>query len=380
MNIKSIYKYGVAAAGLLLIASCNEDPEYFQLTTYPDQMHVRVSQDEITLDRDKGSQTALTFTWDAAISPLSASDEVTYQISFYDADQKRENHSVYVDAGTATSISFTHNELNAILSRWMMNDQPSVVTAQLLATVHNEQKYVKPIESLVNFTVTCYEQYFFICVTDSVSGLVTTERMKQSQMGTGIYEVTLDMTPCSFHFLTSNDPLPAYGYSGKELQPGINGVEYVTEGTVTDFGSAEKGQRTIVVNTNSESLQCLMYMPLPSANMPWMVGSATDIGWVTNDPAGLFSVEDAQKAPYIYTWKGNIISGGEFKIGLGQGWGDPFFFAPAANTDPFADDSLLPYRYENGNDLKWVPTKGGEYTVELSLLVGDMHIKMTPVE
>ena len=92
---------------------------------------------------------------------------------------------------------------------------------------------------------------------------------------------------------------------------------------------------------------------------------------------GKFAVADPLHEPYIYTWTGNIIAGGEFKIGLGSSWGDQFFYAPSANTDPFANETLLPYRLQDdGGDLKWVPTQSGVYTVKLSLLVEDMYIRL----
>ena len=83
------------------------------------------------------------------------------------------------------------------------------------------------------------------------------------------------------------------------------------------------------------------------------------------------------REPYLYAWTGDFTAGGEFKIGLGNGWGDQFFYAPSANTDPFANETLLPYRLQDdGGDLKWVPTQSGVYTVKLSLLVEDMYIRL----
>ncbi|MBQ3632634.1 MAG: hypothetical protein II949_15625, partial [Prevotella sp.] len=55
-----------------LFTSCNEDPEYFTLPTYPDEMHVRSSVEEIVLNKGIADQTAVTLTWDKATSPISA--------------------------------------------------------------------------------------------------------------------------------------------------------------------------------------------------------------------------------------------------------------------------------------------------------------------
>ena len=54
----------------LLLGSCNKDPEYFSLETYPDEMHIKSSVEEIVLNKGIADQAAVTFTWDAASSPL----------------------------------------------------------------------------------------------------------------------------------------------------------------------------------------------------------------------------------------------------------------------------------------------------------------------
>ena len=366
----------------VVLTSCNEDAEFFQLKDYPDQMHITVSQDEIVFNKGIANQPALTFSWQAQPSPMATADSVTYKIAFYDTNQKADNHSEFINLGQTTSVSFTHDELNAIVARWVLPGQPLQVTAQLLAIVHDRDTYVKPIQSTVNFTAVCYEKYptyMYMRYTDLATGTVKTERMEQRQLGTGIYEVTLDMEPCTYHFLTTLEDYPAYGVAdGEPAQPGVYKMNYVTSGDIAEFTSLEYGRRSIIVDTNAEYNDCRMYLPLPSTKMPWIVGNATDIGWECDQIAGRFTQPDKLRNPHIYTWTGNLISGGEFKIGLGSSWSDQFFYAASANADPFADQTLRPYRLQdNGGDLKWVPTQSGTYTVTLSLLVEDMWIKLT---
>ena len=382
MNIK-YFRASILCFLCALCVSCNEDPEYFQLETYPDQMHISVSQEEIEFNKGIANQPALTFNWQKAVSPINAADEVTYKIGFYDTNQKTENHSEFIDLGDVTTASFTHDELNSIVSRWVIPGQPLQVTAQLLAIVHNKEKYVKPIQSTVNFTATCYEKYptyMYFRYTDNVTGTTKTERMEQRQMGTGIYEVTLNVEPCSFYFLTTLEDYPAYGVAANQPEkPGIYKMDYVTSGTVNQFSTVEYGRRTIVIDTNAEQNNCRMYLPLPSSNMPWIAGNGTDVGWETNQAAGKFTVADPLHEPYIYTWTGNLIAGGEFKIGLGTGWGDQFFYAPVANADPLTNHELPMYRFQDdGGDLKWVPSVSGRYTLTLCLLADDMWTKFEP--
>lgn len=51
--------------------SRNEDPEYFTLDEQPDEMHIVASTDKLVLDKGKEDETAITFTWDAASSPVN---------------------------------------------------------------------------------------------------------------------------------------------------------------------------------------------------------------------------------------------------------------------------------------------------------------------
>ena len=83
--------------------------------------------------------------------------------------------------------------------------------------------------------------------------------------------------------------------------------------------------------------------------------------------------------PYLYAWTGEFTAGGEFKIGLGNGWGDQFFYAPFENADPLTNHELPMYRFQDdGGDLKWVPSVSGRYTLTLCLLADDMWTKFEP--
>ena len=88
----------------MLLASCNEDPKYFELPVYPDEMHVKCSTEEIVLNKGIADETAITLTWDKATSPLSASDVVTYKVCFYPSTMK-DQKSAYIETGTQTTLS-----------------------------------------------------------------------------------------------------------------------------------------------------------------------------------------------------------------------------------------------------------------------------------
>ena len=57
---------------LMAFVSCNDDPEFFKLESYPDEMHIRSSVESVVLNKGIANQEAVTFTWDAAKSPISS--------------------------------------------------------------------------------------------------------------------------------------------------------------------------------------------------------------------------------------------------------------------------------------------------------------------
>ncbi len=366
---------------LLSLTACNEDPEYYELKTYPDEMHIRSSVEEITLNKGIASEGAVTFTWDKATSPVSPDDVVTYKFRFYASSTKNENYTDYYDCGTDQQITFTHDELNSIVARWALPGQPVRITAQVLSIVNNESKYVKPESSTVELTVTGYEkypQYLYMVMTDEETGNITTQRLEQRQLGTGVYEVTTNMSPCTYHFTTTGDEYPAYGQAEGET------MTYITEGSIPEFTySGLIGTRTIIVDTNEDYNDCrvLEIVKLPTDGLLWIAGNGCSVGWNTNTAAGRFTMTGDVRSPYIYSWTGEFIAGGEFKIGLGAGWGDNFFFAPEANADPLTDNRLLMYRTEgSGGDLKWVPSVSGRYTLTVYLKADDMHLTFEPAQ
>ena len=46
-----------------IAASCNKDPEYYALETPVDQMLLKASSTEITLEKEKENEVAVLFTW-----------------------------------------------------------------------------------------------------------------------------------------------------------------------------------------------------------------------------------------------------------------------------------------------------------------------------
>lgn len=363
----------------LLLVSCNKDPEYFTLENYPDEMHVKCSVEEIILNKGISDQTAVTFTWDAASSPISTDDVVTYKMCLYPTTQKN-NKSAYIDLGTNLTCSLTHDELNSMMAQWALPGQTVNVTAQVLAVFNNELHYLKPEVSTVEFTVTGYEkypQYLYMQITTD-DGLQVSQRLEQRQLGTGIYEASFEMVPCNYHITTTTDSYPAYGMASGDT---TEQMEYVTDGDIRDFRFDGIGKRTVIVDTNNGYNDCrvLDIVQLPTPGQIWICGNGCSVGWNTNTSTGRLEMVGTAREPYYYAWTGEFIAGGELKIGVGNSWGDPFFFAPENNADPLTDHRLSTFRYQDdGGDVKWVPSVSGRYTFTLCLLATDMWTKFEP--
>ena len=389
MKIRKIF---ILAALAGLFAACNEDPEYYKIDNQPDQMHIKASTDALICNKGLALQPAITFTSDAQPSPVSPNDEVTYAIRFFASSNKSDFITDLFEVGTAREYTLTHEALNNIIGRWVVAGQQVRVTAQVLSYVNNETKYVKPASSTVDFDVTGYErfpQFIYIHMTDEITGVVTTQPLTQRQLGTGIYEVTLDCYPCTYHFTTTENAYPAYGQ-----KDGVT-MDYITDENtpINEFVCEEIGTRTIIVDTNPEYNDCRMLdiIQLPNGKM-WIVGMGTSVGWNTDTADGKMTMTGGAREPYIWSWTGQFYnvedakkikddSPGQFKIGLGGGWSDPFLYAPFADADPETETGFSgPRLQDDGGDNKWLVRNSGIYTLTVYLLADDPHITFVPAE
>lgn len=375
---KIFYQIMGLCSVLTALSACNEDPEYFTLNDQPDEMHIVASIDNIVLNKGTEDQKAITFNWDAATSPLNAADSVSYSLRLYATSNKSANCTDYYELGTEREMSFTHDELNTIIGRWVLPGQKVQVTAQVVGTVYNAYKYVKPQSSTVEFAVSGYEKYptqIYIHMTDSKTGEATTQRLSQRALGTGLYEGTFEVKPCTYHFVTVADSdYPAYGSADGEK------MIYLNSGDIPEFINTETGLRTFIVDTNSEYNDCRMMeiLQLPVPETMRICGNGCSVGWDPGSSDGLFKIEDYRN-PQLLSWTGEFIAGGEIKICLGSSWSDQFFFASEPNADPLINHDLEMYRYESeGGDVKWVPTVSGRYKFTFCLDKKNMHTEFVP--
>ena len=376
--MKTTYPYMPLAVLLIMRASCNSDPTYYTLPEQPDDMHIQVSDTVLVLSKAQELDTAVTFTWSPVKSPIEKYDSITYSLRIYNTADKANSQTEFMNVGTQTSKSFTTDELNTIIGRWATPGETLNLTAEVTGTVNNEVKYIKPEKSTVSFTVTGYEKFpanLFMHITNE-DGTTSVVRLSQKNTGSGIYEASTNMHPCSYYFTTSaSSDYPAYGLDHDSI------MTYVTEGTIPQFSNDQEGQRTIVVDTNNDYFDCHVYnvVVLPNGFMH-IVGNGCSVGWDLSSSEANFVQEDARH-PYLWSWTGQFTAGGEIKIALGTSWGDYFFYAPVDKADPLKDHRLSNYRYQSdGGDLKWVPTVSGKYKFTCCLLSGNMWTAFEPAK
>ncbi|MCR5078000.1 MAG: SusE domain-containing protein [Prevotella sp.] len=378
--MKTINQFLGLLGVLLAFSACNEDPTYFTLEDQPDAMHVKASASELVLSKAQEEEAAITFSWDEAQSPVESYDSITYALRLYATDTKSDNHTDYIPLGSKRELSFTHKELNAIVARWVPAGTPVSVTAQVVGTVNNEVRYVKPESSTVEFRVTGYEKnptYLYLHMKDEATGTERVERLTQRQLGSGIYEGTYSLSPCGYYFTTSaTDAYPAYGQAEGEK------MSYVTEGEVRSFTNTVNGTRTFIVDTNNDFMDCRVknIVQLPTPETIRLCGNGCSVGWDPGSAEGLFTIENP-RYPYIFSWTGDFNADGELKVNTGTGWGDQFFFAPVEKADPAVDHRLYNFRSQGaGGDVKWVVRSSGRYKFSLCLDADDMWTSFEPVQ
>ena len=55
----------------------------YTLPNQPDEMHIKSSVSEITLDKGKANNVAITFNWSEATSPIENYESITYALRLY---------------------------------------------------------------------------------------------------------------------------------------------------------------------------------------------------------------------------------------------------------------------------------------------------------
>ena len=247
-----------------IVASCNKDPEYYTLETPADQMLLRTSSADLTLEKEKENETAITFTWNAAAQRGGADANIAYFFRMYMADLHSNVTSLYEIEAGERSISFTHNELNDILASWSILPGDKVtIEAEVIAQVNSSAQYLKPELSKTQFDVVGYDKnataIYMVMITED--GERSMRRMTEKVVGSGIYQSQAELKPCKYFFaLSAESDYPCY----MKGENGDNSLQYVTEeGDYEMLENTKSGTYTMVVDLNVFDVNIVSLYPLP---------------------------------------------------------------------------------------------------------------------
>lgn len=368
---------------MLIVASCNKESEHYTLENPVDQMLIKASSSDITLEKEKENEIAVTFAWDAAAQRGGADASIRYFFRMYMSDLHSNVTNVYEIEEGERSISFKHKELNDILASWgILPGDKVTIEAEVIAKVNSPAEYVKPELSKIQLDVTGYDKnataiYMVMIASD---GERTVKRMTEKTVGSGIYQSSIGLKPCKYFFaLSADSDYPCY----MKGDNGDKSLQYTAEeGNNEMLENTKSGTYTVVVDLNVLDVNIVSLYSLPKDGI-WIVGNSCDVGWDIDAAKTKGALVNSDpRHPELWMYTGNFYSHGgqnEFKLSLELSWGGKFFFAPTQGANPATVHELGEGRYQdNGGDLKWTVASDGKYTLTVDL--DQMTISLTPAE
>ena len=372
---------------LLVVVSCNKDPEYYTLETPVDQMALKTSSADVVLGKDKEKEIAVTFTWNEAANREAGAD-ITYYFKMWMVELSSNVTQLYEVQSGERSISFTHGELNDILAGWGMSPGDKVtVEAEVIAQTNSTVQYFKPELSKTRLNVVGYDKnataIYLVMLMEN--GERTTRRMTEKFIGSGVYQSTVDLAPCKYYFTMSPESeYPAYMKGETD-----NTLKYVSEeGDYEMLENTRTGSYTLVVDVNQLDVNMVQLYALPQGGI-WIVGkSCPTINWDVNNSLAKGGMKaNDPRHPEIWTYTGEFIASNnnanQFKLMLEGSFNSDkkFFFAPSQGADPGEVHTLLAARTQNeGGDVKWSVPIGGIYTLIVNIDVAQMSIDLVPAK
>lgn len=320
----------------LFLASCSGDDIRFSIPGVDDQMHLAASEESVTLEQDKGEETAITFTWGNA-QDRGEGTKINYYFKMDLEGNNFENSisKIYIPEGQ-NSVSFTHKQLNSYLKMWgVSTGTTAVVEGEIIAEVTGAHHYMKPEISTTTVNVTGYEiqprnLYIFKADATEGEGVLMEEVLSETK----------------------------YSYAGALLAGDYKIAVDAASDAVLTFHVEKDG--FCVVNADlSTGEQPTITCPEPEIDKLYMVGSACAAGWniggslkMTQDPVNKF----------LFTWIGQL-SAGELKFPLDtpSDWSCEFIM-PVSENQSITDSRAVK---RNSPDTKWLVLSGeaGKYKV-----------------
>ena len=362
-----------------VIMGCQDETERITLDSPQDTMGLKVSSSDVVLNQDLGNEEAISFTWGSAAN-RGEGTKLTYYFKMDMADNNFETSIAKVEIPEGVqSISYTHKEMNALLSGWKVTaGETAMLEAEIIAEVSGGSVYMKPEISKVQFSVTGYyiaARDLFI-VGSAVEGMDATKALKMNEvLSEQKYEWGGHLKQGDFKFIKSRTSLtPSYTRGADDNTLVYNETD---DGTETLFHIDKDGYYFITVDVEKLTIAS----EYPDGNdyqNIWIIGDATPAGW--NVPS---TIELNKKNQVEFEYKGPLKEGElKFMLQNDKGFECDYLMAETNGASIFSTKMIRKNYPEtnDANDTKWKVnlSETGNYRITLDTYM--MEITFEKIE
>lgn len=340
-----------------VIMGCQDETERITLDSPQDTMGLKVSSSDVVLNQDLGNEEAISFTWGSAAN-RGEGTKLTYYFKMDMADNNFETSIAKVEIPEGVqSISYTHKEMNALLSGWKVTaGETAMLEAEIIAEVSGGSVYMKPEISKVQFSVTGYyiaARDLFI-VGSAVEGMDATKALKMNEgLSEQKYEWGGHLKQGDFKFIKSRTSLtPSYTRGADNNTLVYNETDDGT--TETLFHIDTEGYYFITVDV--EKLTIASEYPESKYEKVWAVGDATPAGW--NNIMNAVELKRINNIQFVY--EGDLYEGElKFPLELGEWTNIPYLMPKTHHTEPGGDNTMEYVEKDKAgtHDYKWKITE-----------------------
>lgn len=338
-----------------VIMGCQDETERITLDSPQDTMGLKVSSSDVVLNQDLGNEEAISFTWGSAAN-RGEGTKLTYYFKMDMADNNFETSIAKVEIPEGVqSISYTHKEMNALLSGWKVTaGETAMLEAEIIAEVSGGSVYMKPEISKVQFSVTGYyiaARDLFI-VGSAVEGMDATKALKMNEvLSEQKYEWGGHLKKGDFKFIKSRTSLtPSYTRGADNNTLVYNETD---DGTETLFHIDKDGYYFITVDV--EKLTIASEYPESIYEKVWAIGDATPAGWQPFSAVPLTKINNIQ-----FVYEGDLYAGElKFPLELDENYYMSYLMPKTHGTEPGGDNTMEYVEKEKAktHDYKWKITE-----------------------
>ena len=363
-----------------VIMGCQDETERITLDSPQDTMGLKVSSSDVVLNQDLGNEEAISFTWGSAAN-RGEGTKLTYYFKMDIADNNFETSIAKVEIPEGVqSISYTHKEMNALLSGWKVTaGETAMLEAEIIAEVSGGSVYMKPEISKVQFSVTGYyiaPRDLFI-VGSAVEGMEATKALKMKEViSEQKYEWGGHLKEGDFKFIKSRTSLtPSYTKGADDNTLVYNETDDGTE-TLFHIDIDKEGYYFITVDV--EKLTIASEYPESIYEKVWAIGDATPAGW---QPFSAFPLTKINNIQFVY--EGDLYAGElKFPLELDENYYMSYLMPKTHHTEPGGDNTMEYVEKEKvgTHDYKWKITESqaGSYKIILDTYLMEITFEKKP--